>query len=68
MLVKERYYQNERPAAKGNWNGVHGILGEGEGIVDCRVQVIGIGVGFGIQVHSRKRWLEDAAVDAVYMP
>lgn len=31
LPVKERYYQNEGRAAKGNWDGVHGVQGEDEG-------------------------------------
>ena len=31
LPVKERYYQNEGCAAKGNWNGVRGIQGKDEG-------------------------------------
>lgn len=28
MLVKERYYHEERPATEGSWSWVHGIQGE----------------------------------------
>ena len=31
LPVKERYYQNEGCAAKGNWNGVRGVQGKDEG-------------------------------------